>query len=105
MAGLIKLLHLYVAMTDEEAAQRMASPDATLLEKMIYGQINKAGEGDARPFQFLIEVMCGKIPEADKEDEESPRTPEQKLQMMKDAVKLLELQVNPKENPQNEDAS
>lgn len=94
MAGLIKLIHKYVAMTEDQAKQRLQGPDALQLEEMIQGQISKAKEGDSRAFQFIIEVMCGKIPESDENSNPADKmTPEEKLAAAKMMVQVLEREV------------
>jgi hypothetical protein len=95
MANLIKLIHLYVSLTDEQAKERLSGPSAVQLESMIQGQINKASEGDSRAFQFIIEVMCGKIPESDDTDRLSDTmTPQEKLEAAKKMVQMLERDIN-----------
>jgi hypothetical protein len=93
MSALIRIIHQYVGITEEQAKERLCGPEALQLEEMIQGQISKAKEGDTNAFKFLIEVMCGKIPEADHESATETLTPQDKLQMMKEAVKVLEAQV------------
>lgn len=91
MAGLIKLIHLYVGMSEEQAKSRLDGPDCLQLEEMIQGQISKAKEGDSRAFQFIIEVMCGKIPESDEVASPSENmTREEKLAAAKMMVRILE---------------
>lgn len=95
MQGLIKLLHLYVGMTDEEAKTRLDGPECLQLEEMVQGQISKAKEGDTNAFKFLIEVMCGKIPETDEMASPSETmTPEQKLEAARLMVRVLEQEAN-----------
>jgi len=93
MASLIRLIHLYAGMTDEQAKQRLHGPEALQLEEMIQGQILKAKEGDSRAFQFIIEVMCGKIPETDDIKTADTMSPEEKISYMKRAVAVLESQI------------
>lgn len=90
MAALIKLIHQYVGMTDEEAKERLGGPSCLQLEEMVQGQINKAKEGDSRAFQFIIEVMCGKIPEADEQTTAETLTLEEKIDLMKRGLLALE---------------
>lgn len=92
MAGLIKLIHKYIAFTDEEAKTRLNGPDCIQLEEMIQGQISKAKEGDSRSFQFIIEVMCGKIPESDENPKSENMTVEEKIELMKKGLAALEAQ-------------
>jgi hypothetical protein len=95
MANLIRLIHLYVGLTAEQAKERLAGPGALQIEEMIQGQISKASEGDSRAFQFIMEVMCGKVPESDETDRASDAmTPQEKLDAAKKMVQLLERQVN-----------
>lgn len=95
MVGLIRLIHLYVGMPREQAKQRLAGPAALQLEEMVQGQIERAAEGDSRAFQFLIEIMCGKIPEADIETPADHLTPREKIDVLKKAIVALEEQVEP----------
>lgn len=94
MEGLIRIIHTYVSMTKEQATTRLQGPEALLLEEMIMGQINRASEGDSRSFQFLIEVMCGKIPESDETPTADSMTPEEKLELMEKATAALRAQIN-----------
>lgn len=64
-ANLIQLIQQYFALTEEEAKKRLSGPDSLQLEEAIQGMISKAKEGDTQAFKYLIEVMCGKIPESD----------------------------------------
>lgn len=90
MASLIKLIHLYVGMTTEQAQQRADGNSCLQLEEMVQGMIGKAKEGDTNAFKFLIEVMCGKIPESDELSPLESMTREEKLSALKQAVQLLE---------------
>lgn len=99
MQGLIKLLHMYVGMTEEQAKERLNGPDCLQLEEMVQGQISRAKEGDSRAFQFLIEVMCGKIPESDESPSSDKMTPQEKLEYMKKAIAVLEAQVESGSSP------
>lgn len=92
MAGMIKLIHLYVGMTEEQSKQRLCGPEATQLEEMIQGQISKAKEGDPRAFQFIVEVMCGKIPESDELTRADTLTLDEKIDLMKKGLASLEEQ-------------
>ena len=92
MAGLIKLVHLYVGLTSEKAKERLSGPDALQLEEMVQGQITRAAEGDSRAFQFLIEIMCGKIPEADPERPADQMTPQDKIEFLEKALASLKEQ-------------
>jgi hypothetical protein len=65
MYALIKLVQQYTSLTTEQAAKRLNGPEPLQLEEMIQGVINKAKEGDAKAFQAIMEIMCGKIPEGD----------------------------------------
>ncbi len=93
MEGLIKLIHRYMAMTHEEAQERLAGPDALQLEIMIQGQIMKATTGDANSFRILIELMCGKVPESDEQPTSENMTPEEKLELMEKATAALRAQI------------
>lgn len=92
MAALIKLIHRYVGLTEDEAKQRLQGPDCLQLEEMIQGQINKAKEGDSRAFQFIIEVMCGKIPESDEQTTAETLSLDEKIDLMKRGLAALEAQ-------------
>lgn len=96
MAALIRLIHQYVGLTEEQASQRLSGPDCLQLEAMIQGQINKAKEGDSNSFKFIIEVMCGKIPDADPVDDISltGMTNLEKIEALKKALSLLQAQEN-----------
>lgn len=88
--GLIKLIHLYVSLSPEKAKERLAGPDCIQLEEMVQGQISRAAEGDSKAFQFLIEIMCGKIPEADMETPSEQMTPQEKIDVLKKAIIAIE---------------
>lgn len=64
-ANLIKLIAQYFSMTHEEAQKRLDSPKTLQLEEAIQGMIGKAKEGDTNAFKYLIELLVGKIPEAE----------------------------------------
>lgn len=93
MEGLIKLIHLYVGMTHEQAQERLAGPESLQLEAMVQGQIAKATLGDSLSFKFLIEIMCGKIPESDESPNSEAMTPEEKLELMEKAAAALKAQI------------
>lgn len=65
----------------------------TQLERAIQGMIDKARKGDTAAFKYLIELICGKIPETDPESTAEQMTPEEKLDLMRRAVSALEAQV------------
>jgi hypothetical protein len=92
MAGLIKIIHLYVGLTSEKAKERLAGPEALQLEEMVQGQITRAAEGDSRAFQFLIEIMCGKIPDADIEAPADQMSPQEKIEFLEKALVSLKAQ-------------
>lgn len=92
MAGMIKLIHLYVGLTEEQAKARLGGPEAVQLEEMIQGQISRAKEGDSRAFQFVVEVMCGKIPESDEPTTAETLTLDEKIEMMRKGLAALEAQ-------------
>jgi hypothetical protein len=100
MQQLIQLIHLYVGMTEDQAKVRLNGPDSLQIEEMIQGQINKSKEGDPRAFQFIIEVMCGKIPESDENVASDSLTPQQKLEYMKRAVAVMEAQIESRPLPE-----
>jgi hypothetical protein len=92
MAGMIKLIHLYVGMTEEQAKVRLSGPDSTQLEEMIQGQLSKAKEGDSRAFQFIVEIMCGKIPESDETTKADTLTLDEKIELMEKGLSSLRAQ-------------
>ena len=65
----------------------------TELERAVLGMIERAKKGDTNAFRYLIELICGKIPETDAESPADHMTPEEKLELMKRAVATLETQV------------
>jgi hypothetical protein len=100
MANLIKLIHIYVGLTEEEAKERLAGPGALQIEQMIQGQISKASEGDSRAFQFIMEVMCGKVPETDDHTSLADTlTAKEKLAALKKMTDTLELEVANESRP------
>ena len=81
-------------MESKRLLQQFSGPEANQLEECVQGLINKAKEGDAKAFQYLSELICGKIPEADIEKEQvESMTPEERLETMKRAVAALEDQI------------
>jgi hypothetical protein len=74
-----------------------AEPDTvngdTQLEKAVQGMITKAREGDTPAFKYLIELVCGRIPETDSDSAAEQMTPAEKLEIMRRAVAALEAQV------------
>jgi hypothetical protein len=90
MAALIRLVHQYIGINEEQAKARLNGPDCLQIEEMIQGQINKAKEGDSRAFQFIIEIMCGKIPETDAVSPADALTIEEKAAIMRKALATLE---------------
>ena len=99
MAKLIELIHQYVALTDEQAKERIGGGECLQIEEMIQGQIMKAKEGDSRAFQFIIEVMCGKIPETDDTARGDSLTLEEKIELMKRGLQALEAQAGTPRSP------
>jgi hypothetical protein len=100
MAVLIQLIHKYVGMTEEQAKVRLNGPESLQIEEMIQGQINKAKEGDSNAFKFIIEIMCGKIPEADENRSAAENmTRQEKLEAARMMVKLLEEEPNGSSDP------
>lgn len=92
-AALIRLVISYFALTGEQAAQRLAGPEANQLEECVQGVINRAKEGDSKAFQYLSELICGKIPEADDRELVDNMPLEERLEAMKKAVAVLEGQI------------
>lgn len=92
-AGLIKLVMSHFAMTDVQVIQKNEDTRTSQLEFAVQGVIEKAKGGDVNAFKFLIELMCGKIPEYDQESQAEEMSPEEKLEIMKRAVQVLETQV------------
>ncbi len=66
--GLIRLITTYANLTQEQAQLRLSSPQSLQIEEMVQGIINRAKEGDVNCFKFLMDMMVGKIPEADTSD-------------------------------------
>ena len=100
MAVLIQLIHKYVGMTEEQAKARLNGTESLQIEEMIQGQINKAKEGDSNAFKFIIEIMCGKIPEADENRSAAENmTRQEKLEAARMMVKLLEEEPNGSSDP------
>lgn len=93
-ATLIRLIHQYMGMSKEEARQRLSKPGTLQTEEMIQGQITKAIEGDTNAFRFIIEVMCGKIPDHDEISATESMSDQEKLELMREAVKMLERQIS-----------
>lgn len=94
LQALIRLVHAYAGMTQEEVTQRLSGNEAVQLEEMVQGQIKKASEGDHNAFKFIIELMCGKIPEQDDSELSLEKlTTAEKLTAMKQAVTFLEAQM------------
>jgi hypothetical protein len=95
MASLIRLIHQYVGMTENQAKERLNGPESLQIEEMIQGQINKAKEGDSNSFKFIIEVMCGKIPESDESKSTTENmTRQEKLAAARLMVQMLEQDPN-----------
>ena len=67
-ANFIKLITLYLSLSDEQAKQRISDPDSTQLEEIIQGLVGKAKEGDVPAAKYLVETMTGKIPESDHDE-------------------------------------
>lgn len=67
-AALIRLVQQYFGLTANEADKRLSGPETLQLEEAVQGQILKAKEGDTHAFKYLIEIMCGKIPELDSDE-------------------------------------
>ncbi len=78
----------FVGMTQEQAEQRMAMPESIQLEQMIQGVINRSKEGDSNAFRFIIDIVCGQIPQNDPADTEE-LNPTQKLALLKQAIKMV----------------
>lgn len=64
-AELIKLIQTYCSLTENQAMERLAGPKTLQIEAAVQGLINRAKEGDVPAFKYLVEIMCGKIPESD----------------------------------------
>ena len=94
MAALIRLVAQYFSLTDEEAERRIAGPEATQLEGVIQGLIKRGKEGDANAAKYLLELMVGKVPEHDPDDNPlDGMDAKEKLAKMKEACALLESQI------------
>lgn len=65
----------------------------TELERAIAGMIKASKDGDVRAFSYLIEIICGKLPEHDPETMADQLTPEQKLALLEKAAGELRAQI------------
>lgn len=92
-AALIMLVSRLFSLNPHTAKTNSARHDITQLETTVQGMIDKAKEGDTNAFKYLIELICGKIPETDPDSIAEQMTPEEKLEIMKRAVEALESQV------------
>lgn len=91
-AALIELVMNCFALTASKTEARREDPELTELERSVICLIHQSRERvDA--FKYLTELICGKIPETDPETAAEQMTPEEKLEVMKRAVALLESQV------------
>ena len=80
------------AHTEAEALARKEDPKLTALERAIIILVAQSGT-DIASFKYLTELICGKIPEYDPESPAEQMTPEEKLEVMRRAVLMLEQQV------------
>lgn len=92
-ASLIRLVMSGFNMTREQVAAKLRDEGITQLERAVHGVMLQAVLGDVRSFEYLTELICGKIPQEDLEDPSSEMTIEEKLEVMRRAVALLESQV------------
>ncbi len=66
---LIKKMVQLLSMSDEQGERILDGPDCTQLESIVQGLIKRAKEGDPACFKCIVEVTCGKLPEAIEEIE------------------------------------
>lgn len=71
------------------------APDAedqpeTKLEAAVLGVMKRAQEGEVRALEYLIDMVCGRIPETDPESPAEQMTLEEKIEALKRATALLE---------------
>lgn len=64
-AELIELVNRLLQMTDAEAIEAVASPDATQLHHATQAVVGRARGGDVKAFSYLMELAAGRIPEND----------------------------------------
>lgn len=69
------------------------------LEAAVLGVLARAREGEVRAFEFLVGVVCGRIPETDHESPAEAMTNEERIEALKRALSFLESQKE-KESPQ-----
>lgn len=91
-SALIQLVMDCFARTSAQMKERRDAEDLTELEREVMGLMAEASS-DVASFKYLTELICGKIPETDLESPAEQMTPEEKLEIMKRAVVLLEGQV------------
>lgn len=89
--SLIRLVHRFLNYTPQEADERMLADDVKQIEKAVQGQIIEARAGDAKTFQYLMEILCGKIPEVDPEESIADKlSPHERLEAARMLIKVLE---------------
>ncbi len=92
-AQLIRLVISFFAMNDADAKAKSDDIATTQLERAVQGMIAKSREGDTTAFKYLMELVCGRIPDADPESPAEEMTAAEKLELMRRAVATLETQV------------
>lgn len=65
MASLIRMIAHHFGMTMKEAKEKSKQPEISCLESAVLGLIMKSIKGDSASFRYLIELMCGKVPDND----------------------------------------
>jgi hypothetical protein len=78
--------------TKDQTLARTEDPALTELERAVIGLI-ESSRSSVQAFQYLTELICGKIPETDPESPAEQMTAEEKLEILKRAVLMLEQQV------------
>lgn len=91
-AALVGLVMDCFSRTKAQTLARTEDPDLTELERAVIGLITES-RTSVNAFQYLTELICGKIPETDPESPAEQMTPEEKLEIMRRAVLMLEAQV------------
>lgn len=104
-AALILLVSKLFALNPVQSKKNERRRSVTQLELSVQGLITKAKKGDTNAFRYLIELVCGKIPEVDQETVGDQMTPEEKLDLMKRAVSALEEQVKSSGSGSNQPTS
>lgn len=91
-AALVGLVMDCFSRTKDQTLARAEDPQLTELECSVIGLIAES-RSSVNAFQYLTELICGKIPDTDPESPAEQMTPEEKLEILKRAVLMLENQV------------